>query len=96
MGKILVVSLLSLFVLAGCNSTPTVGNWFKINTSAEEADNDRIQCETESKLSANPAFHRDPVGEVDSDQVIDSGLIREQQQINLVGECMRAKGYSND
>lgn len=96
MGKILIVSLLAIFTLAGCNSSPTVGNWSKENTSAEEANSDRVQCETESKSFTHIAsFHQDPVGEIDPSQTIDSMLIKEKQQADLVGECMRNKGYSN-
>ncbi|MDR0806958.1 MAG: hypothetical protein LBN41_09500 [Enterobacteriaceae bacterium] len=97
MKKIIAVSLLSLFALAGCNSSPTVGNWYKDNVSAQEAEKDRIQCEAESKSSAiNVNLQHDPVGVVDTDQVIDNTLIHEQQQIDLIWECMRAKGYNSN
>ncbi|MBK5145429.1 hypothetical protein I2494_17210 [Budviciaceae bacterium BWR-B9] len=95
MGKVLIVSLLSLFVLAGCNSAPEVGNWSKAGASAQTADADRVQCEKESRSSANNSYHSDPLNETGSDETVNKILVKEQQQVDLVGECMREKGYTN-
>ncbi|KFC95475.1 hypothetical protein [Leminorella grimontii] len=95
MKKAMAISLFSLFMLAGCSSSPTVGNWSKEGTSAESANADRIQCEEESRASANSSYHLDVIDGGGTDEAINSLLVKEQQQVDKVGECMKAKGYSN-
>ncbi|WP_159564963.1 hypothetical protein [Budvicia diplopodorum] len=95
MKKILLVSLFPLLLLTGCSNSNT-GNWFKQDTSAEMADQDREHCETQSRSSANRSLQSDPLGEVNtSDNQISKILETEQHQFNLIGECMRSKGYDS-
>lgn len=95
MKKAMAISLFSLFMLVGCSSAPTVGNWSKANTSGETANADRIQCEEESRSSANSSYHLDTIDSGGTDEAINNILVKEQQQVDKVGECMKAKGYSN-
>lgn len=95
MKKVMAISLFSLFMLVGCSGSPTVGNWSKANTSAESANADRIQCEEESKSSANSSYHADVIDGGGTDEAINTILVKEKQQVDKVGECMKAKGYSN-
>lgn len=95
MKKVLLASLFPLLLLAGCSGSNT-GSWSKQDTSAEMADQDREQCEAESRSSANTSLQSDPIGEINTTGgQVDRVLEAEKQQFDLVGECMRAKGYNN-
>lgn len=82
-------------MLAGCSSSPSVGNWSRENTAAETVNADRIQCEEESRLSANSGYHLDAIDSGGTDEAINNILVQEKQQVDKVGECMKAKGYDN-
>lgn len=94
MKKVLLASLFPLFLLVGCSGSNS-GEWSKSGMSAEMAAQDREQCEAESRSSANNSLHADPLTVVNTDSQVSQVLESEQHQFNLVGECMRAKGYNN-
>lgn len=87
--------LFPLFLLSGCSGSNT-GNWSKPDTSAEMAAQDREQCETQSRSSANKGLQSDPIGEINTNgDRVNRVLEVEKQQFDLVGKCMRAKGYNS-